>query len=146
MRKNTVQWKLCLALLLILWVWGGAQQGLAQPSQQVGNPAGEQSAVSCSEFMAPRRDVNGTMVGQEECLMRDHGIVEPKLQYHRVDMGITGTLSGWIIEQGARQNYFTSGPEFIYTQFGNPHSPRFHGILRYEAAKGTSLTLTYPET
>ena len=146
MRKDNVAWRFCLALLTILWICGGAEQGLAQPSQQVGNPAGEQSTVSCSEFMAPRKDVNGTMVGQEECLMRDHGIVEPNLQYHRVDMGITGTLSGWIIKQGARQNYFTSGPDFIYTQFGNPDSPRFHGILRYEAAKGTSLTLTYPET
>ena len=146
MRGKTLARKLRLALIPILWVWGGAQQGLAQQSPQIGNPAGERPTVSCSQFMAPKRNVNGKMVGQLDCLMRDHGIVEPNLKYHRVDMGITGTLSGWIVKQGARQNYFTSGPDFIYTQFGNPHSPRFHGILRYEAAKGTSLTLTYPET
>ena len=146
MRRNTLAWKLYLALFPILWVLGGAQQVLAEPSPQAGSPADESPEVSCSQFMAPQRDVNGTMVGQEECRMRDHGIVEPSRQYHRVDMGISGTLSGWVVKQGARQNYFTSGPDFTYTQFGNPHSPRFHGILRYEAAKGTSLTLTYPET
>jgi hypothetical protein len=146
MRGNTPTWKVHLALFPILWVLGGAPQVLAQQGPQAGNPAGEHLTVNCSQFMAPTRNVNGQMVGQEECLMRDHGIVEPDLKYHRVDMGFSGTLSGWIVKQGARQNYFTSGPDFTFTQYGNPHSPRFHGILRYEAAKGTSLTLTYPET
>ena len=141
MRGNTIAWTLFLALFPTPWIFGGAQQSL-----QAGNPADERPTVSCSQFMAPKKNVNGKMVGQEECLMQDHGIVEPNLKYHRVDMGITGTLSGWIVKQGARQNYFTSGPDFTFTQYGNPHSPRFHGILRYEAAKGTSLTLTYPET
>ncbi len=140
MRRNTIAWTLFLALLPTLWVFGETQQSL-----HAGNPD-ERATVGCSQFMAPKKNVNGKMVGQEECLMQDHGIVEPNLKYHRVDMGITGTLSGWIVKQGARQNYFTSGPDFTFTQFGNPHSPRFHGILQYEAAKGTSLTLTYPET
>jgi hypothetical protein len=146
MRENIHAWKLVLTLFPTLLLWWGPQQALAQSSPQEGNPADERPTVSCSQFMAPQRDVNGQMVGQEECLMRDHGVVEPHLKYHRVDMGISGTLSGWVVKQGARQNYFTTGPDFIYTQFGNPDSPRFHGILRYEAAKGTSLTLTYPES
>ncbi|MFQ5843289.1 MAG: hypothetical protein ACE5I8_12730, partial [Thermodesulfobacteriota bacterium] len=141
MRGNTIAWTLFLVLFPTLRVLGEAQQRL-----QVSYSADERPTVSCSQFMAPKRNVKGKMVGQEECLMQDHGIVEPNFKYHRVDMGITGTLSGWVVKQGARQNYFTSGPDFTFTQFGNPHSPRFHGIVRYEAAKGTSLTLTYPET
>ena len=140
MKENTLTWKLVLALFPILCVWG-SPSALAQSP-----PAGERPTVDCSQFMAPKKDVNGQMVGQEECLMHDHGVVEPHSRYHRVDMGISGTLSGFVVKQGARQNYFTSGPDYIYTQFGNPHSPRYHGILRYEAARGTSLTLTYPET
>ena len=146
MRGNFIALKLFLVLFPIVWEGGGTQQILAQQPQQVGYSADEHSTVSCSQFMAPKRNVQGTMVGPEECLMQDHGIVEPNLKYHRVDMGFTGTLSGWVVKQGARQNYFTSGPDFTFTQYGNPHSPRFHGILRYEAAKGTSLTLTYPES
>ena len=146
MRGNTIALKLFLVLLPIVWVWGGTQQILAQQGSQVGYSADERPTLSCSQFMAPKRNVMGKMVGQEECLMQDHGIVEPNLKYHRVDMGITGTLSGWIVKDGPRQNHFTSGPDFTFTQLGNPHHPRFHGILRYEAAKGTSLTLTYPES
>jgi len=97
MRGNTIAWTLFLALFPTPWIFGGAQQIL-----QAGNPADERPTVSCSQFMAPKKNVNGKMVGQEECLMQDHGIVEPNLKYHRVDMGITGTLSGWIVKQGAR--------------------------------------------
>ena len=141
MRGITIAGTLFLALFSTVSVWAAAQ-----PSPQASSPADEHSTVSCSQFMAPKKNVNGQMVGQEECLMQDYGIVEPNLKYHRVDMGITGTLSGWIVKAGPRQNHFTSGPDFTFTQFGNPHNPRFHGILRYEAAKGTSLTLTYPES
>ena len=143
MRTNTAAWKFLPILFTTFLVLGGGLQSL-----QAGSPTDEKArpVVSCSQFMAPKRDVNGKKVGQEECLMQDHGIVEPNHKYHRVDMGITGTLSGWIVKDGARQNYFTSGPDFTFTQFGNPHNPRFHGILRYEAAKGTSLSLVYPET
>lgn len=99
---------------------------------------------SCDQFMAPKHNVNGKMVGQEECLMEDHDLVDPERKYHRVDIGLTGTLSGWMTKEGARSSYFTSAPEYVFTQEGNNH-PLFHGILRYEAAKGTSLTLYYPQ-
>ena len=135
MRSNTNPFKLFLILFSALWLWVGESQSLQAAT-----------TVSCSQFMAPKKNVNGKMVGQEECLMQDHGIVDSDRLYHRVDMGITGTLSGWLVKAGARANHFTSAPDFMFTQFGNPDSPRFHGILRYEAAKGTSLTLVYPET
>ena len=100
---------------------------------------------SCNQFLAPKKSVGGKIVGQEECLMQDVGLADSEKKYHRVEMGITGTLSGWIVKEGrARLNHFTSLPDMLFPQFGNL-SPRFHGILRYEAAKGTSLTLIYPE-
>ena len=142
MRIKSSTSKVVLALFPTIWLLGGGAQNL-----QASNPADTGPAVSCSQYMAPKRNVNGKMVGQEECLMQDRGIVEPKQKYHRIDIGISGTLSGYIVKEGtARLNHFTSAPDFIITQFGNPHSPRFHGILRYEAAKGTSLMLVYPET
>jgi hypothetical protein len=142
MQFENMAWRLLLTALPTLWLLGGAAVSL--PAETAADTA---AAASCSQYMAPKRDVNGKMVGQEECLMHDHGIVQPNRKYHRVDMGVTGTLSGWIVKEGkARLNHFTSGPDFIITQYGNPFSQRYHGILRYEAAKGTSLTLTYPET
>ncbi len=141
MRLKTTARRLLLALFPALWLLGGAPLIL-----EAETAVDEGAAASCSQYLAPKRNVNGKMVGQEECLMQDRGVVEPNRKYRRVDMGVSGTLSGWVVKEGARQNYFTSGPDFTFTQYGNPQSPRFHGILRYEAAKGTSLTLTYPES
>ena len=141
MKSKTTAWKLLLTVFPTLWLLAGAPLTV-----QGETLADEAAAASCSQYMAPQRNVNGKMVGQEECVMSDHGIVEPDRKYHRVDMGISGTLSGYVVKDGARQNYFTSGPDFTFTQYGNPQSPRFHGILRYEAAKGNSLTLIYPES
>ena len=119
----------------LLWVLAGGSLAFSA----------DLTPLSCSQFMAPKKEVKGKMVGQEECWMQDHGVVSVDQKYHRVDMGITGTLSGWITKDGARSNHFTSAPDFYFTQYGN-QTPRYHAVLRYEAAKGTSLTLTYPET
>jgi hypothetical protein len=144
MNMNSGIGMLALLLVPILSPFGAQSQTLQQKDGVQQETT--RSAVSCVQHMAPRRDVNGKSVGQQECLMIDHGIVEPQKKYRRIDIGISGTLSGFIVKDGARQNYFTSAPDFTYTQFGNPHHPRFHGVLKYEMEKGTSLTLTYPET
>ncbi len=77
--------------------------------------------------------------------MADIGVVDPDHKYHRIEIGVTGTLSGYFVKEGARVNHFTSSPDFVFTQFGNNRT-RFHGVLRYEAAKGTSISLIYPES
>ena len=108
-------------------------------------PADQPAATSCKQFMAPKHNASGKAVGQEDCLMQDAGVVDPDRKYHRVEMGISGTLSGWIVKEGrARLNHFTSAPDFLYQQYGNNHT-RYHGILKYEASKGTSMTIIYPE-
>src|SRR5262245_8855011 len=133
-------WRGTLAVLLVPFLVPYGAQAQA-PEHGVSGAA----KVSCIQYMAPKKTVKGKSVGQEECLMIDHGVVDAQKKYHRIDIGISGTLSGYVVKDGARQNYFTSAPDFTYTQFGNPHYPRFHGILKYEMAKGTSVTLTYPE-
>jgi hypothetical protein len=143
MRVNNGAWKVALPLVPALWAVVAQAQ---TPPPSASAEVAVSSPVSCAQFMAPRKTVKGKSVGQQECLMIDHGVVEPEKKYRRVDIGISGTLSGYIVKDGARQNYFTSVPDFTFTQFGNHQHPRFHGILKYEAAKGTSLTLTYPET
>ncbi|MBI4445205.1 MAG: hypothetical protein HY645_04785 [Acidobacteria bacterium] len=97
----------------------------------------------CREFMVPKKETNGKKVGQEDCLMQEISAREEGLDYTRVDIGISGTLEGWVVKEGARTYHFTSAPEFLFPQVGNPYR-RFHGILRYEASKGTSVTLVYP--
>lgn len=112
----------------------------------VAGAADTPTIVSCNQFMAPKRNVSGKMIGQEECKMMDAGIVDAAKKYHRVEIGISGTLSGWVVKEGrSRLNHFTSAPDFLFTQFGNPNQ-RYHGIVRYEMAKGISMTVIYPES
>jgi len=131
--------KLGLALVPTVLAMG-AQSQTAQTEGANNRP------VSCAQFMAPKIPVSGKPVGQEDCRMIDYGIVETGKKFHRIDIGVTGTLSGFVVKDGPRQNYFTSEPDFTYTQTGNTQYPRFHGILRYTMEKGTSLKVIYPET
>jgi len=136
-------WKFLLPLVPLLAASGSQSQPLPADTAQRQTA---RAPVSCAQLMAPRKDVKGKPVGQEECRLIDRGVVDAEKKYHRVDIGISGTLSGYVVKDGARQNYFTSAPEYTYTQFGNVKHPRFHGILKYEMEKGTSLIVMYPET
>jgi hypothetical protein len=136
MKMQLTPWRVSLLILAASYV-------VLAPQFPV-RAADQPSSASCDQFMAPKRTVTGKTIGQEACLMQDAGIVDAANQYHRVEMGITGTLAGWIVKEGARSNHFTSAPDFVFTQMGNMRE-RFHATLRYEAEKGTSLTLLYPE-
>ena len=108
----------------------------AQTSQPV--------SFSGKEFMVPKKEVNGKLIGQEDVLIQEVVITDSGRQYRRLDVGVSGTLEGWVVKEGARINQFVSTPEFALTQTGNSYR-RFHGILRYEASKGTGMTIIYPE-
>ena len=60
------------------------------------------------------------------------------------DIGITGTIEGYTATEGVRDAYFTTAPEFVFTQVGNTSKLR-QGIGRYEAEKGSAIVLLYPE-
>ncbi len=106
--------------------------------------AGQPVTSSGTEFMVPKKEVNGRLIGQEDVLIQEVVITDSSRQYRRLDVGITGTLEGWIVKEGPRSNHFASHPEFDFTQIGNVYR-RFPGILRYEASKGTAVTLIYPD-
>ena len=99
---------------------------------------------SGTDFMAPKRDVHGKSIGQEDVLIEEVAFTDSGRRYRRLDVGVSGTLEGWVVKEGPRGNHFTAHPEFALTQSGNDYR-RFHGILRYEASKGTAVTLVYPE-
>ena len=99
---------------------------------------------SGADFRAPPKNVNGKSVGQEDVLIEEVTFGDSGRRYRRLDVGISGTLEGWVVKEGPRSNHFTAHPEFTFTQSGNEYR-RFHGTLRYEASMGTSVTLVYPE-
>ncbi len=113
----------------VLW----SQTSVSQPISSSG-----------TEFMVPKKEVNGKLIGQEDVLIQEVGISDSGRRYRRLDVGISGTLEGWVVKEGPGARSFNSAPEFSFVQTGSVHR-RFHGILRYEASKGSSMTIIYPE-
>lgn len=116
--------------------------------------SGEQS---CKEFLGKQLRVNNRMIGQEDCLMRDVVVRDdswPEIAevldtrqgkaYRRIEIGLTGTLTGFAVKSGPRIVTFTSAPDFVFVQAGNQAEP-LPGVLRYDMYRGASMSLIFPE-
>jgi len=109
-------------------------------------PGKNEVALSYDEFVPPKKEVDGKTIGHEQC----RGISEEVVfnikgqRFQRIELRITGTLEGWAIKEGPRSNYFTDGPDFVFTQSGAT-GQRFKGIARYEGSKGSGISLFFPE-
>jgi hypothetical protein len=131
-----------LWFFLALTYWPGGTFSMSAQAIE-----GDPISLSGREFMVPSKEVNGQPIGQEDVLIQEVAITDPSANwdhYHRLDIGISGTVDGWAVKEKLPMPQLASAPEFLYPQ-GGITSPRFHGTLRYEAAKGTGLTLVYPE-
>lgn len=112
---------------------------------------------SCKQFLSKQHRVNNRMIGQEDCLMREVVVRDdswPEIAkildtrqgkpYRRIEIGLTGTLTGFAVTSGPRIVTFTSAPDFVFVQAGNPTEP-LPGVLRYDMYRGASMSLIFPE-
>jgi len=119
---------------------------LDSPNVLWGQTSASQPVTSSGkEFVAPQKEVNGILIGQEDVLIQEVVVTDSGRQYRRLDVGVSGTLEGWALKEVLPMPQFVSAPEFVFIQGGNV-GPRFHGTLRYEASKGTGMTIIYPES
>jgi hypothetical protein len=120
---------------------------LNSPDTLWGQTSASQPVTSSGkEFMVPKKEVNGKLIGQEDVLIQEVVITDSGRQYRRLDVGVSGTVAGWVVKEGNafHRRHFRSAPEFTFTQIGIVNR-LFHGIVRYEASMGMGLTLIYPE-
>jgi hypothetical protein len=97
--------------------------------------------------------IGGKAVGPDECLMQETDLTFAGQRFRRIDIGLSGTVDGYMAKArgikeestGNREyiHYFTNAPDLVFPQGGNP-GPILHGVGRYEATKGTSVTVLYP--
>jgi hypothetical protein len=112
---------------------------------------------SCREFLVKQRRIDGKLIGQEDCLMREALVRDdtwPEIAdlletrqdkpYRRIEIGLTGTLRGYSVKSGPRIVTFTSAPDFVFVQSGNETEP-LPGVLRYDMYRGASMSLIFPE-
>ena len=115
----------------------------AGPVKIQAQESGGKKAVSCEEFLVPKVEIKGRMIGQDSCQMMETDFIFEGRKFRRMDMGISGNIDGYITKQGRYSNYFLSNPEFTYFQGGNKNQP-LYGIGRFEADRGSALIFMYP--
>ncbi len=98
----------------------------------------------CNELLLPQRDVQGKKIGPASCRMQETKTTFDGRPVLRLDLGIDGTVDGFLPKTGMYINYFTNGPDLTFPAGMNP-GPWYHGVGKYEAAKGHAMTIVFPE-
>src|SRR5712692_1433419 len=99
--------------------------------------------TSCDEWLPPPREVKAKKVGPTSCLMRETDLAIDARGYTRLDIGLNGTVDGYLARQGEYHEYLTNSPDLVFPQSGNP-GPILFAVAAYERDKGAAMTLVYP--
>ena len=99
--------------------------------------------ISCNEFLVPKVEIKGKLIGQDDCRLKETDFTFLGRKFRRMDMGISGTIDGYLPKEGLYDFYIGSNPEFTHPQVGSAN-PLFYGISRYEADKGSAVIFIYP--
>ena len=101
------------------------------------------AAATCDDFLLPQREVSGKKVGPTSCLRQETPLTLDGRRFVRLDMGLDGTVDGYLTKTGDYKEYLTNAPDLVFPQTADP-GPRFLAIARYERDKGAAMTLVYP--
>lgn len=108
-----------------------------------GSPVASAQGGSCDEYLLPQRDVNGKKVGPSSCLSQQTAVTIDGRSYVRLDVGLDGTVDGYITKTGDYKEYLTNAPDLVFPQTADDGT-RHLAIARYERAKGAAMTIVYP--
>ncbi len=98
----------------------------------------------CTELLLPLREAQGAKVGPSACKMQESVVVLDGRRYQRLDVGLDGTVDGYLPKTGMYINYFTNGPDLVFPT-GLNDGPIFHGVAHYTADTGAAMTIVYPD-
>ena len=65
---------------------------------------------SGTDFMAPKRDIHGKSIGQEDVLIEEVAFTDSGRRYRRLDVGVSGTLEGWGGQRGPKRQPLHCSP------------------------------------
>lgn len=99
--------------------------------------------ASCDEFLMAAREVRGQKVGPQSCLMQETDLSLGSRTFRRLDVGLNGTVEGFLTKTGDYKEYLTNAPDLVFPQTADP-GPVFFAVAKYERDKGASMTVVYP--
>jgi hypothetical protein len=105
--------------------------------------AQEPRAVSCDQLLQPPREVNGRKVGPSSCLSQESTIQMDGRGFVRLDVGLDGTVDGYLPTTGDHKGYLTNAPDLVFLQ-ATDAGPRVFAVATYERDKGAAMTVVFP--
>ena len=99
--------------------------------------------TSCDRFLLPPRQVKGQAIGPSSCLMQETSATDEGRGLTRFDVGLNGTVDGYLAKVGNYKEYFSNSPDLVFPQTWGPREI-FFGVAAYERAKGASMTIVFP--
>ena len=121
----------CCRVVLLSWVIACSPASAQVPEK------------SCDGWLLPARQVKGKAVGPASCLMQETGATYEGRALTRLDVGLDGTVDGYLAKVGNYKEYFSNSPDLVFPQTWGPREI-FFGVATYERAKGASMTIVFP--
>jgi hypothetical protein len=106
-------------------------------------PPAAKALASCDALLRAPREIHGKKVGPTSCLMQEDELTVDDHGYTRVEMGIDGTVDGYLTKTGDYRGYFTNSPELVFPQTADA-GPVYFGIASYGRDKGASMAVLFP--
>src|SRR5919198_6104030 len=98
---------------------------------------------SCDNDLLPPRQVKGHAVGPKSCLMQETSATFEGRPLTRIDVGLDGTVDGYLAKVGNYKEYFSNSPDLVFPQTWGPRDV-FFGVAAYERSEGASMTIVFP--
>src|SRR5947207_3879071 len=105
--------------------------------------AAQTAGKSCDNYLPQPRQVNGRAVGPMSCLMQETSATYEGRAVTRLDVGLDGSVDGYLAKVGNYKEYFSNSPDLVFPQTWGPREI-FFGVAAYERAKGASMTIVLP--
>lgn len=121
----------------------GAVVAAVSASAMAASMGPAQARVSCDQLLLPARDVKGGKAGPSSCQMQETDMTFDGRAYKRLDIGLNGTVEGWLTKTGSYKEYLTNAPDLVFPQTADP-GPRYFALAAYERDKGAAMTVVYP--
>ena len=128
---------------LSVWIFG-AVAFLAVATASVATLRSAQEAGgTCEAFLLAPREVKGKKVGPSSCRSRESQLSLAGREFVRLDVGLDGTVEGFITKTGDYKEYLTNAPDLVFPQTADD-GERLFAVAKYERDKGAAMTIVYP--
>jgi alpha/beta hydrolase family protein len=98
---------------------------------------------ACNDLLLLPREIHGHKVGPASCAMVETDLTYEGRPFTRLDIGLDGTVEGFLARTGDYKDYFTNGPDLVFPQTWDAR-PIYFGVAKYERAKGAAMTVLIP--